>query len=348
MPKLSIIMPAYNVRNFIGEAIESIMAQTLDDWELIIVNDGSTDSTPDVAGKFAQVDSRIKFFDLPHRGVSEARNFGMKHTTGGYIHFMDSDDALLSDFYEKMVSVLDDNPTLDFVTSGYLMEYRRKDGAKSAKTELRLPLECENKTKIDKETSLRLITENILLSTVSNKIFKRNFIFSHTNLLFNTTMHRFEDSDYICKALTYSPQWRIIKYAGYVYVHRMQNSLSKSIDEFLIDDLKTYTHNVSLAVNTCGSESEILRSLHNYLGLTNFKYILGLLYKDRSFSKRNRKMMRLALDDNELFSLLKQDKAKGIKNRFLRFLFLKRCVILLDLLGSIRFHAPIQIYKHND
>ena len=72
---ISVIMPAYNSENYVSEAIESVCKQSFADWELLIVNDGSTDHTPEIIEKYAQKDSRIKVFHRKNEGVSMARNF---------------------------------------------------------------------------------------------------------------------------------------------------------------------------------------------------------------------------------------------------------------------------------
>lgn len=92
MPEISIIVPVYNVASYLEECIASILSQTFTDWELILVDDGSTDNSADIAKRWRDKDTRIKLYRKANGGVSSARNFGLDHVTGKYIMFVDSDD----------------------------------------------------------------------------------------------------------------------------------------------------------------------------------------------------------------------------------------------------------------
>ncbi|HEM4130169.1 TPA: glycosyltransferase [Streptococcus suis] len=103
MPKVSIIVPVYNTEDYIGECIESILNQSLTDIELILVNDCSTDRSLDILRKYEQIDSRIHIIDsISKTGVGEARNKGIERASGQYISFVDSDDFLKKDMFEKL------------------------------------------------------------------------------------------------------------------------------------------------------------------------------------------------------------------------------------------------------
>ena len=91
---VSVIVPCYNQAHYLAEAVNSVMSQTLDLWELIIVNDGSTDDTREVATSFAQADPRVRYVEQRNRGVSAARNRGLDLATGRYVQFLDSDDFI--------------------------------------------------------------------------------------------------------------------------------------------------------------------------------------------------------------------------------------------------------------
>ena len=91
-PKISIVVPVYNVEKYIRECLDSLVNQTLEDIEIICVNDGSRDSSPQILEEYASKDSRIRVFHQENQGVSAARNFGIKNVTGEYLTFVDSDD----------------------------------------------------------------------------------------------------------------------------------------------------------------------------------------------------------------------------------------------------------------
>lgn len=100
--KVSVIVPVYNNEKFLSRCIESIQNQTLKEIEIIIVNDGSNDSTPIICSKFQDKDKRIRIIDKPNEGVSKARNIGIKEASSEYLTFVDSDDWIESTMCEKM------------------------------------------------------------------------------------------------------------------------------------------------------------------------------------------------------------------------------------------------------
>lgn len=102
--KVSIVMPIYNTEKYIEHTISSIVKQTYGDFELICVNDGSTDGTLELLNKCAKKDKRIKIIDQPNSGAGMARNNGLKYVTGEYVLILDSDDLYAADMIEKLVN----------------------------------------------------------------------------------------------------------------------------------------------------------------------------------------------------------------------------------------------------
>ena len=101
--KVSVIIPVYNRSEYMLDCINSLFRQTHKNFEVIIVDDGSTDGTVEICKKLALEDDRIKFFQSSHRGVSSARNYALEHTTGEYVFFLDSDDMINSLLLETLV-----------------------------------------------------------------------------------------------------------------------------------------------------------------------------------------------------------------------------------------------------
>ena len=116
MALVSIIMPAYNAEKYIEECLESVRAQSFEDWELIAIDDGSLDSTSQILDRYAGEDSRIKVIHQNNRGVSAARNAGLEEVTGRYIAFVDADDVLPVDSLSVRVNLMED---VDMVVAGY-------------------------------------------------------------------------------------------------------------------------------------------------------------------------------------------------------------------------------------
>lgn len=100
MPKISIIVPVYNIENYLKNCIDSILNQTFKDFELILVNDGSTDGSLDICEDYKSIDNRIKIVNKKNGGISSARNAGLDVSIGEYIGFIDSDDYIHPQMYE--------------------------------------------------------------------------------------------------------------------------------------------------------------------------------------------------------------------------------------------------------
>lgn len=111
---VSIIVPTYNRADLLGLAIKSVISQSCKDWELLIIDDGSTDNTRSVVAEFTQKDDRIKYFYQENKGQGAARNVGIQNAQGEFIAFLDSDDEWLPKKLEDQVAFLDKHPEYDF------------------------------------------------------------------------------------------------------------------------------------------------------------------------------------------------------------------------------------------
>ncbi len=116
MPAVSVITPAYNAAPFIAETIESVRAQTFDDWELVIVDDGSTDATNDLIAEYRERDGRIRLLHQANAGPSSARNHAMRAARGAFFAFLDSDDVWDPEYLERQLAVFRDYPDTHLVT----------------------------------------------------------------------------------------------------------------------------------------------------------------------------------------------------------------------------------------
>ena len=105
-PLLSIILPVYNVEKYLPDCLDSLLAQTYPNFELLCVNDGSPDNSQSILEQYAQKDSRVRVFQKENGGVSSARNFGMEQAKGEYIGFVDPDDLVLPEYLEQLWNAL--------------------------------------------------------------------------------------------------------------------------------------------------------------------------------------------------------------------------------------------------
>ena len=216
-PKISIIMPMYRVERYIEKAIRSVLVQDFQDWELLIVNDGSPDDSRRIASMIAGGDDRIKILDKENGGLSDARNYGLDRAIGEYVHFFDSDDWIEPDFYSKLLNEIED---FDLVICGY-----KVDNEKSVTERIGYAGELSKLV----ATSLHHLV-GTYLNFAWNKLFKRSFLVDNA-LYYEKGLYRIEDSEFIMRFLSSSPKVKMIEYSGYHYMVRNTATLSKCFDE---------------------------------------------------------------------------------------------------------------------
>ncbi len=196
---LSIIVPVYNTEIYLRECIESILAQTYDDFELILIDDGSTDNSLKICMDFQKKDVRVRVFSKENSGVSATRNYGLRYARGEYISFCDSDDVIKPELYEVLFDKMFQY-NVDRVCGGYAYLYsdghqlcckgRKPDGI-YMKEDL-IPIMIDDGT-----------LSGFLFSGVYNSIFKREII-EKNKLRFNELIKYNEDSLFSFEYALYS------------------------------------------------------------------------------------------------------------------------------------------------
>lgn len=213
MPKLSIIVPIYNVEKYLPRCIESILNQTFREFELILINDGSTDNCKEICEKYKRMDSRIIVANKKNGGLSSARNLGIDISKGDYIGFVDSDDFIDVHMYEILLNTINAYDS-DIVICDYykVNEYdiKKYEKMKSNNKDIKV----ENINNID--AIERIITRDIKIVVAWNKIYKRRLF---ENLRYNEGMI-YEDEFLAHRILYRCNKVSIINSSLYYYVQR--------------------------------------------------------------------------------------------------------------------------------
>ena len=126
-PLISVIVPCFNQAKFLSEALQSVFDQSWQNWECIIVNDGSPDNTEQIADEWCAKDTRFKYFKQENKGVSAARNAGLKIAKGDFIQFLDGDDVIRKDKFTRSITAAGNNSYPDLVISNFMMFYENPD-----------------------------------------------------------------------------------------------------------------------------------------------------------------------------------------------------------------------------
>lgn len=204
MIMFSIIMPAYNSGRFIDKSIESVLRQTYQDFELIVINDGSKDNTQNVVESYINTDKRIKLINIENNGVSNARNIGIKNSVGEYISFLDSDDFYDSVFLEKMYHCIKKYPKNDFF---YAFSYHVDTDGKAKKASRNI-IEGKWDAFLSHGVDLRIPFH------ISAIMIKKQLIDEY-DIKFDTDVSISEDIGFYMKVLTVSPAKCVDEHLSY-------------------------------------------------------------------------------------------------------------------------------------
>lgn len=272
MTKLSIIVPVYNVEKYLQKCLESLIKQTLKDIEIICVNDGSMDNSLAILKEFASKDSRIRIIDNQHQGVAKTRNTGIEQSTGEYIGFVDSDDYIDIDFFEKLYnSATKSNSDIAIASILKHKNFFNIYNAKYTKEETAITIQDKIKLCEDKKH---------FFFYAWNKIYHSEFI-KENNIKFSEGQI-YEDVMFAIKALYYSNKIISVYGTKYHYIEH-ENSLTKYKDktgEKEQDLIKAYSE----LQEFCNSKNIEIPERLNYYTKENFGFILNL-YKGKYQSK---------------------------------------------------------------
>lgn len=165
---VSVIIPVYNVLPYLAEAIDSVINQTYEDLEIIIIDDGSTDGSGDICEEYAQNDSRIRVVHQENKGLSSARNIGLDAMTGEMVVFVDSDDACRPDYVEAMMKAMNRDNS-DLVVCRFTVHNTTGKMKRSERDRLYPTADKGIYTRID---ALRLAADGTINPGVWNKLYK--------------------------------------------------------------------------------------------------------------------------------------------------------------------------------
>lgn len=210
--RISIIIPAYNVEKFLSQCLDSISSQDFEDYEVIVVNDGSTDGTLPLLEHYAAAWPQLKVISQDNQGMSTARNCGFKEATGDYVMFIDSDDWLTDGSLAKVADALMDEDILCFNAKKYLE-------STGVYLDNQLPIFDSAISGWEYFNRQRLIPTEIHFVCIWQRAYKRSFLLDN-NLYFADGILRAEDDLFTTMAMYYAKSLRVIP--DYVYVYRVR------------------------------------------------------------------------------------------------------------------------------
>lgn len=225
-PKISVIVPVYKVEKYIKLCIDSILAQTYTDWELILIDDGSPDRSGFICDRYAEKDKRIKVFHKQNAGVSAARNFALELSKGEWVTFVDSDDWLEADCFTccmQEVEMYD----LDLLQMSY---QRVNDNFK---------ILLKNQAETRALTSVEYVHQNNLLVCAGGNFMKKSIILEN-NLRFDTRIKLGEDQLFVYTYIANCNLCKRLNNLFYNYRYNVESASVVSKPDECIKSIKTF------------------------------------------------------------------------------------------------------------
>lgn len=291
MTTISIIIPVYNVEKHLTRCLDSVLNQSFEDWEAICVNDGSPDNSISILEAYAQKDARFKIISQQNQGLSMARNNGLKHVSGEYICFLDSDD---------------------FIDKNFLLDLY--NGAKNTDADMVMTSTryiCDKKVSKDlfSNTSITSFNEKISILPHGgcwNKLYKSSFL-SENNLNFPKGLY-WEDNIFTVKACYFSKKLAIIdgENNSYNYISN-PNGITKSLEkeEKRIKDSLIITQMIIDFVKSMSCSTKDIETVSNFC-IQNFIHPRNLILNDFYHD------LKQIIYDNGLLEKLRKKQMKKI------------------------------------
>ncbi|MDQ8371304.1 glycosyltransferase family 2 protein [Enterococcus faecium] len=245
---LSIIVPIYNVEKYLEKCLTSIQNQTYDEYEVLMINDGSTDSSKQIAEKFSNEDLRFKYFEVTNAGVSNARNIGISKSSGNYLTFIDSDDFIDQNHLQLFMTEMD---YFDLVVGGF----------KVIDSEIDIRKRKENAELSRKELIQGILKDSSIYSFPWNKFFRREIVVDN-KIAFRTDIHYGEDLIFDIEYALHVNKAYVLSSDTYHYVQH-SDSASATLDKPKLmkrmTDIDAMLCTIGLLGDTYSNETKFLK-----------------------------------------------------------------------------------------
>lgn len=342
-------MPVYKVENFLADSINSVLNQTYDNFELLLIDDCSPDNSPAICDEYAQKDARVKVIHLEQNGgVSNARNIGIEKATGEYVFFFDSDDIIDNNLLELSVNSLNENPA-QVIVFGLIEEQYDKNG-NICNT---LPIFCENKQLKNSDevrNEIVALENSTLYGYPWNKLYNLDYLRSH-NILF-PIMRFNEDIIFNIDVFMELESCNILSITPYHYAKRINSSTTSRF-------IPTYYKDIMIKIDSLYEQfevwnmltPEVLEMIASRYSRYFFSALQRNLDKRMNMSRAQRKQFFEDELNSERYAKLSaylgggglsgvMAKAFKSKNRFL-------CFGIVGVINFIKTHFPHVFEKIN-
>lgn len=284
-PLISIIVPVFNASLYLPKCVDSILAQSFTAWELILIDDGSTDNSLEICQHFKERDFRVKVYLQSNHGPSSARNIGIQYANGDYIAFIDADDWIEPTMLEQMYFSIKD---ADLCICGYFRDFVQVAPHHIKSTQVTTPSQHIN-TITEFEAVLNTLYLKSYMNSLWNKLYKRSIIWDN-KIRFDNNIFLGEDLLFNLRYLCFCKKTEIISDCLYHYITQPSDSLTQKFvlsrpqnTKLLFDAMQQF------ALNVFSDDSVLQTSAHNDLYLRScFQDIEQIYHKDCPLTRRQK------------------------------------------------------------
>ncbi|WP_066067720.1 glycosyltransferase [Neobacillus soli] len=333
MPKLSVIVPIYNVEEFLPNCIDSILEQTFTNFELILVNDGSPDNCGKICDFYAKKDNRINVIHKTNGGVSSARNIGIEISKGEYIAFVDPDDTIEPNMYDVLLKAAIKYEA-DIVVCPY-NSINLIDNTTSISSVWNNGNCSINKETIHKQLlPLILVDKTYSLISSVNKVYKKSVLDS-LNIKFDENKYHSEDERFNILLLTMIKKLVCIEKPFYNYFIRKRDSLTRILRENLYKEYVLDNKNFKIGLcKKYGLQDYIDKVRNYYIGVT-LLHIQNVISRNIP-NKHKSKIISEILNDNEFNEDMINYKFTTNYGKLLKIICIYRKASLLLFIINLR------------
>lgn len=300
MPLIGVIIPVYNVEKYLKQCIDSVLNQDFKDIEVILVNDGSKDSSGEICDYYQKKDSRVKVIHKKNGGLSDARNSGIKECISDYILFLDSDDYWKQNCLSEIAKCIENDVDIVFLTAA---KYFEKTGKLEGKFETLDKGKIKNKSK--KEVFEYLASSDKYPVSACTKLIRKNVIIEN-NLYFEKGLLS-EDIDWSTKLFIAAEKFDVCLVEFYIYRKQREGSITNDIKLKSVQDLLYIIKKWSNKCKNNQISDDIKKSL---LSLLSYEYVILLAH----IFSLNKEEYSLVFDEiKELKWIIKYGKSKKVK-----------------------------------
>lgn len=304
-PLISVIIPVYKVEQYLAQCVDSVLEQSYRNIELILVDDGSSDSCPAICDDYVKKDNRIKVIHKANGGLSDARNAGQKLATGDYVVFLDSDDYWNNaNALSYLVSIINNNKEVDVI---YFRRFAFND-ENGTEIYQYLPFDLEKVNNQTKHQALKyLITNNLFIPSACNKMVKRKIL---EEIEFGKGLLS-EDIDWSFAITLKANHFFVVNDLFYAYRIR-QGSITQNIDLKNIEDLIFIIEKWSILLPSQCADKEIRYLLLSYCAY-QYSIALGLLFRFVKNKSKRKELFQRVKKLSFLFDYDGVGKVKKVK-----------------------------------